>query len=435
MALRKNNNITTTLVGKASVLTSSLPAVGAAVTPANLPVGGLVLVGLDNKRISSLTTGQDFRIAQGQGATKPLLLTPILNQARITKTVGAHRAAKQQITIIGYNPATATGSLPIANNTSYFIKIRKNDNDFANQSRPMSLFAQFKTDSSGTQKELAFGLAQNGAKNFKQEAGNGYLKFEVVCDNAGAAVGAVADTVVGLAGSKTITITDTGSNGTCVAIAAGDLFRVGTATTDEVFLVTASTATSTAGGVLTLDRPLRADVSLLGTTAEFIATASAATAAYGIRMTGLENQFDVARFRNYYSNRFTATFSDPSILVHHVQGAFDGVGVWQKVAMDEYMTYGFEGQRDQIGVPPGVHYAFTQSDATTGAIDTNKYSAYELEWTEDISGLVSNGVGKGAVILYLNLDQTTLGVIPGTAAEAALVTALGGTVSNFDQVS
>ena len=114
MSLRRNGNITTSLVGKASVLTSTLPAVSALVTPSNLAIGGLVLVDLGNRRISTLTAGQDFRIAQGQGTDKPLLLTPILNEARITKTVGAHRSAKQQVTTVGYDPVSGLGALPTA---------------------------------------------------------------------------------------------------------------------------------------------------------------------------------------------------------------------------------------------------------------------------------------------------------------------------------
>ena len=435
MSLRQNRNITTTLVGKASVLTTALPAVGATVTPANLPLGGLVLVGLDNKRISTLTAGLDFRIAQGQGSTKPLLLSPVLNQARISKTVGAHRAAKQQITMIGYNPATTLGALPTANDTAYFIKIRKNDNDSANNSQPSSLFAQFKTDATGTQKELAFGLAVNGAKNFKDEPANGYLKFEVTSDGTAAVVtdGTQTQDAIVVKGSKVITLVDTGTftDGNTAGIAASIpvgtlLFLAGA--TYEVISLSANTATLNMAYV-------GEDAILTGNTtyASGFGKLSAVTN-YGIRLSGVASPFDVNRFRNYYANRFTASFSDATVPVVHVQGAFDGVGVYQKVAMDEYMTYGFEGQNDMLGVPPTARYAFTQTAATDGAIDTNKYSAYQIEFSEPIGHLVSVGAGKGSVIVYLNLDQNATGVIPATAAEAALVTALGGTVGDFDEI-
>lgn len=435
MSLRQNKNITTSLVGKASVLTSALPAVGASVTPANLPIGGLVLVDLGGRRISSLTAGQDFRIAQGQGSDKPLLLTPVMNQARISKTVGAHKAAKQQITMIGYNPATALGSLPTANDTSYFIKIRKNDNDSANNSQPMSLFAQFKTDATGTQKELAFGLAINGAKNFKDEPANGYLKFEVTSDGTAAVVtdGTQTQDAIVVKGSKVITLVDTGTStaGNTAGIAAsapvGTLLFIAGATY-EVASLSANT--------ITLTTPYVGDNATItgGTTYGTQFGKLSSVTNYGIRLTGVPGNFDVNRFRNYYTHRFTATFSDPTTAVVHVQGAFDGVGVWQKVAMDEYMTYGFEGMNEQLGVPSIARYSFVQSAATDGATDTNKYSAYQIEFTEPIGHLVSTGTGKGSVILYLNLNQSTPGVIPALAAEAALVTALGGTVGDFNEI-
>lgn len=433
MSLRQNRNITTTLVGKASPLTSALPAVGNVITPTNIVEGALVLVDLANRRISTAPAGTDFRIAQGQGVNKPLLLTPIMNQARISKTVGAHRAAKQQITIVGYNPATGVGSLPVANDTSYFIKIRKNDNDAANRSQPNSLFAQFKTDANGTQKELAFGLAKNGEVNFKDEPANGYLKFEVLCDEAGAATGAAADTVTGNKGSRDLLFTDTAANSSVIALSVGDLIRLGTTTSDETFLVTASTVAVT-GGIATLDRPLKADVSLLGTTVEYITSAAASAAEFGVRLTGVKGNFDVARFRNYYAHRFTATFSDTTTPVNHIQGAFDGVGVYEKVAMDEYMTYGFEGMNDMLGVPPSARYASTQSAPLIGTIDTNKYSAYQIEFSEPIGHLVSNDIAKGSVIIYLNLNNDFAGIVPTTSAEAALIAALGGTRTHFTEI-
>ena len=373
-----------------------------------------------------------------------LLLSPILNQARIEKTVGAHKSAKQQITTIGYNGTT--GSLPVANSTNFNIKIRKNDNDSANQSQPSSQYAQYKTDASATQEELAIGLVKNGTKNFALEPANGYLFFEAINDEAGTANTVVAGadlTHFGFVrGSKTVTgllagVPALGTDEVIDVIVAGDYLRAGTATTVALYKVTAVTAgTATTPATITLDTPFQgASVDVAYGSTEFVTAAAAAAAEWGVVITGKESPFDVNRFRNYYSNRFTATFSNVSTLVSHTQGAFDGVGVWQKVAMDEYMTYGFEGQNDMLGTPPTARYAFTQSAATTGAIDTNKYSAYQLSFTESISSLMSDNTAKGSVIIYLNLDQTALGVIPATAAEAALVLALGGTVANFDQVS
>lgn len=431
--LRRNNNLTTVTLSDATKLTAALPAVGTVVTKDNLEKGAVVLTDVGLRRLSAanfaaLSDGDQVFVVQGKGSTKPLLKSPVLTKGNIKITIAKHKAKQEQITVIGYNGTT--GSLPAANDTSFFIKIRKNDNDAANRSQPMSLFAQFKTDATGTQEELALGLVLNGTKNFAKEPANGYLKFEILCDEAGSAIGAAADTVVGTAGSTQVTVTDTGGDTSVNPIAVGDLFRVGTATTDEVYKVVASTV-GTGGGVLTLDRALTQDVSLLGTTAEFIAAAASAAAEFGIRITGVSAPFDVDAFRDYYAHRFTATFSDESTLVTHVQGAFNGNGVWQQVAMDEYMTYGFEGQNEMLGVPPRLRDQEVKTPDTTAATGL-KYSAINIAWVETMPGITSMDSGRGSHLIYLNLH--TDGTLDGTANTGSeLATALGLTPGDLNE--
>lgn len=435
MSLRRNSNLTTVTLSDVTKLTSALPAVGALVTAANLEKGAVVLTDMGLERMSNteyaaLPDGAKFFIVQGKGANKPLLKSPALTKGKVSLSISKHKAAVQQITAIGYNGTT--GSLPSANDTSYFIKIRKNDNDAANRSQPMSLFAQFKTSGSATQEELAFGLAVNGNRNFLKEPANGYLKFEVLCDEAGSAIGAAADTVVGAIGSKEVVVTDTAANASVNAIVAGDLFRVGTAVTDEVYKVVSSTV-GTGGGTLVLDRPLSQAVNLLGTTAELIATAASATAEFGIRLTGVQADFDVNAWRDYYANRFTATFSDEDTLVSHVQGAYNGNGTWQQVAMDEYMTNGFEGQNEMMGVPPVPRDQEVKIPGVGSYVAADcKYSAIAIGWTEDIRGLVTTAGAQGTHLIYVNL--TTAGSLSATAnTGSALATALGLTPANLNE--
>ena len=190
---RKNDNKFMAIIGDNSA-TNLLPAAGVVITSANLPNGAIVVTDLglrrldDSTSLSDLTAmanGEKFLIVQGLGASKPLLKSDPLTLGQISITAQAHVISRQQVTMIGYNGTT--GSLPAANDTSYFVKIRKNDNDAANRSQPQSLFAQFKTDASGTQEELAFGLASNLNKNMEDEPANGYLKAEVTGDGTVAA--------------------------------------------------------------------------------------------------------------------------------------------------------------------------------------------------------------------------------------------------------
>jgi hypothetical protein len=339
--------------------------------------------------------------------------SPVLTKGKISITYKKFIAAAQQITAIGFDGST--GALPQANDTSFFIKIRKNDNDAANRSQPMSLFAgPVKTDASGSQEELALALAVSGNKNFSDEPANGYLIFEVLCNNAGTTDGT----------ATTITVTNGSVAGTLNAGATtfvvGSLLRIGGgATTDEVYKIVALSGTS-----VTLDRPYTGATGT-GVTIEYITAADALTANFGIRITGVAADFDVNAFRDYYANRFTVTFSDPTTPVTHLQGAFNGNGVWQQVAMDEYMSYGYEGQNDMLAVPP----RFRDQEVTVG----DKYGCMIISSEESIDGLVSLSKGKAQVVIYLNLDAN--GNFPATQStgEDLAVDVFGFADSDFEE--
>lgn len=413
--LRKANNVFSVLVNDTNVAESTLPAVGTVVTDANLPKGGIVLtnsghVRMSNTEYAALAEGDGFYVIQGKGVGVPLMKSPRLAKGQTTMTIAKHKPAVQQITTIGYNGTT--GALPVANNTDYWIKIRKRDNDAANRSQPMSLFAgPVRTDGTGTQAELACLLALSGNRNFKKEPANGYLKFELICDNAGAAVtitaGGETDSLIWINGSKVVTGNALGTDEIFNNVAVGDFLRAGTDVTDKVYKVTAVTAgTASAFPTIVLDRPFTGNTSTVALASnERVTAANAATANFGVVLTGLAAPFNVNSFRDYYANRFTATFSFADTLVSHTQGAYNGNGVWQQVAMDEYMNYGFEGQNGMLGVPPALRDQEVKIPGVGGnTASTSKYSALDIAWTESIQGLVTTAGAKGNVLVYLNLD-------------------------------
>lgn len=426
---RKANNVFSVILDDNAQTAAALPAVGTVVTDANLAKNAVVLTDVGNRRLNAaayaaLVDGDQFRIVQGKGVGVALMKTPVLTKGKVKLTVSRHKQAVQQITAIGFNGTT--GALPVANNTDFWIKIRKRDNDAANRSQPMSLFAgPVQTDSTGTQAELATALVKNGYLNFKDEPANHYLKFE--------AITGAASLVDATATSATVTNGSTGVvlNAVPTTIAVGDFIRFGTTVNDPVYLVTALS-----GANATISSPYTGTT---GTVAaiEYVPAVTAATAAFGILITGIQAPFDVNSFRDYYANRFTATFSNVNTPVTHLLGAFNGNGVWQQVAMDEYLSYGYEGENNQLAVPstprdqevkiPGV---------TTGATAlTSKYSALNVAWTEDIKGLVSTDGGQGNAIFYPNLQNVGgLGVLAGSGSTGEeLVVSLGLAAASFNE--
>lgn len=412
--LRKANNVFSVLLSDVSKLTAALPAAGSKVTDANLEVGAIVVTDLGLNRLDAAafaalpSTGQ-FLIVEGKGAGKPLMKSPILTKGKITMTLSRHKEAVQQITAIGYNGTT--GALPVSNNSDFWIKIRKRDNDAANRSQPFSLFAgPVKTDATATQAELASLLAKNGAKNFAQEPANGYLKFEVITGAADAAITGTVTTFGVTKGSKAVVL-----NGTVTNVAVGDFIKLGGTTTSiGVYKVTAVNSPNS----ITLDYAYQGDTATIAVAnVRRILAATAATADFGLRLIGVPAPFDVNAFRDYYANRFTATFSDVTTLVTHIQGAQNGNGMWQQVAMDEYMSYGFEGQNNQLAVPSIPRDSIVKIPGVNGNTAlTAKYSSINIAWEESISGLVSMAGGKGNVIIYTNLlDVAGLGLLSSTA--------------------
>lgn len=410
--LRTADNVFSVVLDDSTKQAGNLPAVGTVVSDSNLEEGAIVAVDAGMRRMdaAALAAADRYRIVQGKGTGKQLMISPMITKASATLSTSIHRIAVQQVSIVGFNGTT--GSLPAANSTDYFIKIRKNDNDAANRSQPMSLFAgPIKSDASATQEEVAFALVKNGQANFAKEPANGYLKFDVISDGTTAAIGTA--TLAATNGSTALTYSAAHS------LAVGDLVFIAGAT----YQVAAVPTTTT----VTLSTPFE------GTTVTALATGTTyatnhgkltAAANFGVRLTGVQANFDVNAMRDYYVNRFTVTFSDESTLIT-TTGARTGSGVWQQVAMDEYMSYGFEGQNDMLAVPPRFR--------DQAVIEGNKYGCMEISWTEDIRGLVSLQGGKGSVLVYVDLG--TSGAFPATQStgEELVVDVFGFADSDFEE--
>lgn len=400
--LRKANNKFFAAVAEGTVLASALPAEGAVVTSANLPAGAVTITDLGLVRLSeaalvALGANDQFIIVQGKGANAPLLKSDVLTKGSISITSNKHVAAVQQITVIGYNGTS--GNMPSANDTSYYIKLRKNDNDAANRSQPLSLTGQYKTGGAATVTEVAFGIARNLRANMDDEPANGYLSIEVLSNGT---ITALPNDAVVVSGSRTVT-------STAHLLSVGDFVNLAGATYQVKVVQDANTiilSTPYVGASATITAG-----TTLATQAGSVATITSA----GVRLTGVAADFDVNAFRDYYVNRFTASFSDSDTLVTSVQGAREGVGVWQKVAMDEYMTYGFEGQNEMLSVPPRMR----DQEVVNGA----KYSAVQIAWTEDIGTLVTSHGASGSVILYAGLNGSNQ--LPATTAAGKAADLLG----------
>ena len=432
MQLKRQDNVNYVAIGDNTV--DATAPTGTLAVSANLTDGDVVLVDEGNNILeagdyTALAADRKVRVAQVISlANQEFIFSPAMTKSSITTSVKGHTVADQQVTRIGYN-GTSAGSLPsTASETSFFIKIRKNDLDAANRSQPTSLFAQFKTDATGSQEELALGLVKNGIKNMstQPEGNNGYLKFEALCDKAGGTVIAPTGTFTHLLFKKDSTeviscdaagVIDL--NKTITGIAAGDCIKIATALTSPVYKVKSVTnGTVTTPGKIVLTYAYQAATAIIAkANARRILAAESAISGFGIQLRGVASDFDVDAFRNYYTNRFTATFSDTSTLNSHITGANDGNGVWQQVAMDEYMSMGNQGQNEQLAVPPKTR--------TKTYVEGGEYVSLMIESNEEIQGLTAYNKERATVLVYG--QRTGAGAILNTPAYH-LADALGATL-------
>jgi hypothetical protein len=272
------------------------------------------------------------------------------------------------------------------------------------------------TDSTGTQEELAFALAKNGLRNFAQEPANGYLKFEVVSNGTLAAIGSA--TLAATNGSRLLTYSAAHS------LVVGDLVFIAGATYKVATVPSTTTVTL--------------NIAFQGTTVAALATGTTyatthgkltVATSFGVRLTGVPANFDVNQMRDYYANRFTTTFSDSSVLIT-VSGAQNGNGVWQQVAMDEYLSYGYEGQNNQLATPSVPRDQVVKIPGVAGnTAQSSRYSTLAIYWTDEVLGLTSVNKPQGSVILHCNLTNVTTGLVTATTAEALVNTLLTGTAA------
>ena len=432
--LRKSDNIFRAIVAEGTGLLSAIPAEGAIVTDANLPKGATVITDLGLKRITEAElvamAGDDkFIIVQGKGAGKQLMKTAAITKSTITISKQKFLPAAQQVTAIGYNGTT--GTLPAANSTDYWIRIKRNDNNGRDNSQGTSMFAgPIKSSAAATQAEVAFALAENGVKENSDEP-DSYVSFEVLSDMAEAAPTGTHTHLLFTKGSKTVRccnssgVLNTGSETVLIngsAAIAGQFISTAAGSTVAHYKIKSSTLTAGSATTIVLTTPyVGATVIVAKADLEVSTIAQGAAAACGVRITGVENAFSVSNWRNYYVNRFTANLFGGTALVTSVTGANTGSGVWQQVAMDEFMTYGFEGQ-GTIGTPP------TTRDAEV--VENAKYSIVEISWKEDVSFLTSNGTAVGSVLFYAGLNAAgTLLSSGGTATAAGKVADMLGAIA------
>ncbi len=396
MALDSKNNIKSVFI----VPSAAQVTAGTKVTPGSLPTGSVVITNMSNQVLATgagAGTGvqnyDKIKIIKDRGANLPLQQV-VLSLADVLNTSAISGApSTEQVDYIGYNGTSGQiASTALTANTFYEIKLEHVPNQFAYGKRPANY--KYGTWKSGvaapTQSDVVTNLVKSLIQNFVPNRTTDWRVFSEIVTNATRTAVSGAGTLTFTKYSKVVTASAATATGTFVA---GDYIQIAAGNSIGVYKVVTKDGTS---GNLTLDVSYQGDTTTItpGTTSIRITAANATAAtAWGIKITGIKQKYDVNRWRQYDKVRFN-TFINESFTTSAVTttAAFDGIGVYEQAANDEYISWGDEGQIFVDQVPP----QFREQDALVGT----QYSPAVIGWLDKLPSLIGAGENKGQVILY-----------------------------------
>ena len=358
--------------------------------------GAVAVCDLNNTVLSTGWTASDYpviKIIKDRGANLPLQQVR-LNLADLAAYSGAaYTAASEQTSFIGSNGTSGSinGFLGTLNNTFYIVKLEHVPNQFAYGKRPANYkYGTFQSAPTGVQqKDVAVGLVKSLVQNFKPNRTIDWRVKSAVVIQGALSAPATGTSYAVTKYSKQITVT-----GTMPAV--NDVFRmadVGDAlgVDSPVYIVTAVNGT-----IITLNYAYQGETGTVtcATDTDDVSLLWVGNPNAGIKITGIKQKYDVNRWRQYDKVRFNAlleNFSSDTPVTN--TAAFDGLGVYEQVANDEYISWGDEGQIFVDQVPP----QFREQDAQIGG----EYSPLIVGWVNHLPSLIGAGENKGQAILYM----------------------------------
>ncbi len=341
------NNVMTLLIGKdggAGTPTTSAGSPILAATDTYLLDGEVAVVNVDNIVLNAVTVlsnslalQKGIRVIQRSGTT--LVHSDIIkNRASITSFLGkTDAAATQQLSYVGYNGSDK--SIDELSSNSYEIRFKLTEGDRQGFGSQPVIANEFKSDLTASQAEVAVGLhiAFAGSMGKSAEAP---ARVERVVKAASITDSENIFTV--LNGSKYVTVTTQAEWVGNIAMAAGDVFRIGTsgsgaASTDPAYVID-----SISSLVITLDVPFQGVSGAIPATDVALVTTPTD---WGLKFTGLARGFTVGK-QGSINNivRFILGIDNfGTTIVTYDTAASEGTGTYRQIAELEWFLQSNEG--------------------------------------------------------------------------------------------
>ena len=428
MALDSKNNIKSVFI-MTDTASGSLPAAGTKIVPGTV-TGWVGITNMSNEVLaagSGAGTGvqnySKIKIIKDRGADLPLQQVVLDLSSIQSASAVAGAISSEQVTYIGSNGTT--GSIAgMAANTFYEVKLEHVPNQFAYGKRPANYkYGTWKSGASvPTQADVAINIVKSLIQNFVPNRTTDWrVKSELVADGAGVVI---ADTDLASIAftkySKTAVVTTTGA---VSAFAAGTYIRVGAAADSPIVKVVSSGSAAGAGTFnVVLDYAWQGDNATVVRTSLFTVATIGNT---GIKITGIKQKYDVNRWRQYDKVRFNPFINDAfTSTTVTTTAAFDGIGVYEQAANDEYISWGDEGQVFVDQVPP----LFREQDAVVGT----QYNPVVIGWLSRLNSLIGAGENKGQVIIYMAGGSGTGSFTPTSGNSQAVLVSVFNSWSPID---
>lgn len=397
--------------------------IGAAATkttannPTSLNVGEIGIFTPAGVRVTeaSAATLSKFRICAKQ-ADGTLVDSGIINKKDIKKAVRkVYEAATQMSVNIGYNGTS--GSIDEINDNNYTVRINLRQARVSNHGGLYIKSAYYKSDVNATQFEIASNLLLNLVNEISKEPDLIYIPT-MLCNDAGAALGAGPETLTTTFGSRWVVASGAGHT-----VVAGDVIRIGgTATTTPVYKVL-----SVSGANIELESPYMgaSGSSIAG---EVITAANAATADFGIVFTGIAQPYRVGHLeQDNNANIFDVTLENFGSTTFNVATvAAPGSGTERQVKSLEFFLQGNEGDFLRTPAP----FVFEQRSNASGNYDLITLMTEEIATNSIVAGpirkvftlAIPETAPNYAIAATADDITDVLEVLAGTASGALAVT-------------
>lgn len=356
-------------------------------------------------------------------ANGKVLVSNRIDLANATFSSVAYSAPADQVTYIGFNGTS--GSIDEINNNLYQVNLEFSDWGSLSAENRYRKQGHYESGASASQEAVADGLVASLIRNFSREGISPELpstvarrlRFERVTSDAGDTLGAAFGPAVFTQGSKVVSVADVGDATGGTAPSVGDYLRIGTAVTDPVYKVA---AVDTTADTLTLDVAYQgASATIADTALELITAADAAAGNFGIKMTGIQEDFKLGKIK-FTKIRFTTTLVDfGTTAVTNSVAATEGNGDGRRVAELEWFAKGNTGDHFRMGEP----HLF---EATLNAVTSSKYDTLTINLKHKQDAFV-NTTSPSTLQIFCDAgaagtDHTVINALIGVLDNSSLVT-------------